>query len=329
MKSKQRIFLFLGLLLVLAILVPVVTLLVWAYSLASVQPTPVAIPNPNGYEKLLEAAAVIEGDAEWDPDAIVESDIEELMVFVDQNGEAIELARAALQHKSVVPGLGMAIANELHEMRKIARTFAAAGRLAEFQGDDTAAIDFYVDCIRVGQSVQRGGILLHVLVGVEYENVGLNRLRELEHQLDTKQRIALCRTLHDLEIQRETAEELVARGKQLAIDTLGWMAILGMRSVLNFEQTAESTLQIVGRCDLQRRLLMAELAIEAYRNETGALPESLDVLVPDFLPEVLDNPFDGRPISYEKLEEGYRLFGLGPHRRATEMTVPLTLDNLD
>ena len=76
-------------------------------------------------------------------------------------------------------------------------------------------------------------------------------------------------------------------------------------------------------------MLIAELAIQAYRDEKGSPPESLEALVPDFLPAVPDNPFDGQPISYERQEEGYRLYGAGPDPRNTEMTVPLTLNDLD
>jgi hypothetical protein len=50
------------------------------------------------------------------------------------------------------------------------------------------------------------------------------------------------------------------------------------------------------------------LAIELYRSENGHLPDHLDALAPHYLPEVPEDPFDGLPLRYTKLEPGYRLY---------------------
>ena len=69
---------------------------------------------------------------------------------------------------------------------------------------------------------------------------------------------------------------------------------------------AESALRGVGYSDLRRRLLIAELAIQAYRDEKGSPPESLDALVSDFLPAVPENPCratDAQRVQGEPVEE--------------------------
>jgi hypothetical protein len=58
----------------------------------------------------------------------------------------------------------------------------------------------------------------------------------------------------------------------------------------------------------QLRMAQTALTIERYRSENGGLPEDLDALVPQYLPEVPEDPFDGLPLRYTKLEPGYRLY---------------------
>jgi hypothetical protein len=55
----------------------------------------------------------------------------------------------------------------------------------------------------------------------------------------------------------------------------------------------------------------AALAIRAYKLDHGDLPESLDALVPDYLPSVPIDYMDGRPIRYSKAEHAIWTIGLG------------------
>jgi hypothetical protein len=52
------------------------------------------------------------------------------------------------------------------------------------------------------------------------------------------------------------------------------------------------------------------LAIKAYEMEKGKLPDSLEELVPVYLPEVPKDPFDGKPIRYSK--EKKIIYSVGP-----------------
>ena len=57
------------------------------------------------------------------------------------------------------------------------------------------------------------------------------------------------------------------------------------------------------------------LALERYRRKEGRFPDSLDDLVPDFLPEVPDDRFRGQPVSYVVTDSGYRLWSWGINQR--------------
>lgn len=53
------------------------------------------------------------------------------------------------------------------------------------------------------------------------------------------------------------------------------------------------------------------LAIERYRLRHRELPKSLDDLVPEFLPEVPLDPFDGKPLRYRLEANEYKVYSIG------------------
>ncbi len=59
------------------------------------------------------------------------------------------------------------------------------------------------------------------------------------------------------------------------------------------------------------RSAIAALAVERYRLERGAWPESLAVLVPEHLPKVPLDPFDGQPLRYRRTDTGIIIYSIG------------------
>jgi hypothetical protein len=53
------------------------------------------------------------------------------------------------------------------------------------------------------------------------------------------------------------------------------------------------------------------LAVEHFRLVRGQLPENLNELVPQFLPAVPIDPFDGQPLRYHRLAKGYVIYSVG------------------
>lgn len=59
---------------------------------------------------------------------------------------------------------------------------------------------------------------------------------------------------------------------------------------------------------------IAAIAVERWRLiHQGALPDSLNDLVPAFLPAVPADPYDGKPLRYKKLKRGYCIYSIGPN----------------
>jgi hypothetical protein len=59
------------------------------------------------------------------------------------------------------------------------------------------------------------------------------------------------------------------------------------------------------------RLTKTALAIERFRLAREKLPEKLDELIPQFLSTIPDDPFDGQPLRYHRLEKGYVIYSVG------------------
>jgi hypothetical protein len=53
------------------------------------------------------------------------------------------------------------------------------------------------------------------------------------------------------------------------------------------------------------------LAIERFRLAHGRLPENLNELIPQFLPTVPSDPFNGAPLRYHRLAKGYVIYSIG------------------
>jgi hypothetical protein len=61
----------------------------------------------------------------------------------------------------------------------------------------------------------------------------------------------------------------------------------------------------------QVRSAQTALAVERFRLAHGRLPENLNELVPQFLPAVPVDPFDGQPLRYHHLTKGYVIYSVG------------------
>jgi hypothetical protein len=60
----------------------------------------------------------------------------------------------------------------------------------------------------------------------------------------------------------------------------------------------------------QVRTAQTALAVERFRLANGKLPDKLSELVPQFLSAVPEDPFDGQPLRYHRLEKGYVVYSI-------------------
>jgi len=73
-----------------------------------------------------------------------------------------------------------------------------------------------------------------------------------------------------------------------------------------FEAEAEAT--------ADNRIAAAAIAVERYRRRHGRLPKKLEDLVPDLLPQVPKDPFDGQPLRYVVRDGEVVIYSIGRNR---------------
>lgn len=61
------------------------------------------------------------------------------------------------------------------------------------------------------------------------------------------------------------------------------------------------------------RIAITAIAVERWRDaHNGEIPNSLEALVPSFLPAVPSDPYTGQPLKFKKLAKGYVVYSVGP-----------------
>ncbi len=58
----------------------------------------------------------------------------------------------------------------------------------------------------------------------------------------------------------------------------------------------------------------AGIAVELYRREHGALPESLTKLAPQYIPTAPMDPYNGKPMLFKVAPEGFTIYSVGKNK---------------
>jgi hypothetical protein len=69
--------------------------------------------------------------------------------------------------------------------------------------------------------------------------------------------------------------------------------------------------EATGRNLALRDLVRSAIAARQYQQKHGELPASLAALVPEFLPAVPADPFDGKPLRMVAEGQGLKLYSIG------------------
>lgn len=293
---------------------------VWSVNRSIWRPPP--LPRPNGRDDLVRAAAMVVGEPP-NSGQYRDASADALRPFVDENREALAEARRGLGRTCRVPLAPIlqaqidASVRDVGPIRRLARLFDCAGRLARREGRPAEAARAGLDLVRLGREQGRGGLMIHHQTGCAIVTMGVNFLAALGPDLDAADCRQLARALEADDAARETAAEVLAREHQFARAAAPWQMRLFMtvnsRGLNQLLKPAEdSTVLADKRTEAMLRLLIAELALRAYRLDHEEDPAHLVALVPAILAAVPSDPFTGRPLVYLKTPGGYRLYSLGP-----------------
>lgn len=112
---------------------------------------------------------------------------------------------------------------------------------------------------------------------------------------------------------RKTFPEALATGKAVEDYVRGLPPLLSIGTKL-LVPALGGTGSAFARDEATLREMETAIAIERYRQKKDTLPDTLDALVPDFLPAVSADPFDGAPLRYRKGEAEYTLYSVYENR---------------
>lgn len=73
-----------------------------------------------------------------------------------------------------------------------------------------------------------------------------------------------------------------------------------------------------GRITQRMRNLELAFALAAWRSEHDSYPESLDKLAPKYIAEIPIDLFNGQPLKYDRVGEGYRFYSVGRNEKDDE-----------
>jgi hypothetical protein len=268
-------------------------------TLSQPAPTPAPLPKPNGYDDFVKAGRMVSKDSS-DFGTMSE---EELRAFVKKNAEALKLARTGLGRECrALPDDSATNAphfEDLAVLKPLACAFTAEGRLAEMQNRPGAAAESYLDTVRLGHAITRGGVIMDTLVGLAIEAIGTARLENLTRNLGAKQCREVASALEAAESGRESAETMLEQEHAWARRAGGFKGRIGRLVMFKtFQQVDQKVASRVKSQQTRTQSLLVQLATRAYELEKGERPKNLADLVPAYLKAIPQDPATGTNMAY-------------------------------
>jgi len=277
-------------------------------------PLPPPLPNPNAYDDFLRATTLLRGDVGYASTL----DHNGLWALVHANSESLRRLRLGLTRQCALPA-DSAMTNvagmlgELAAMKRLAQLLAAEGRLREMDNRLADAAQSYLDAIRFGNEMSRGGFVINRLVGLACEAIGDTPLSKLAPKLSSEEARPVIAELERIDLARVTWEEVRRDENRFSryqlrkgFNPFSWVMARWQR--WRSLQRAEMRHK---RVVAHERLLGAELAVRCYQAEQGHLPARLEQLVPKYLQRVPSDPFSGKPIIYRPQWTNWLLYSIG------------------
>jgi hypothetical protein len=274
-----------------------------------------ALPNPNGYDDLLQAAKAV---SKIDTSGL---DQEALRSLVASNAEALKLLRLGLSRRcamstEAVIGNFSNAGRELTGWRYLAKLLASEGQLAELENRPIDAAQSYADAIQLGIEMSRGGLFIHRLVGIACEAIGRIPLAKLLPRLTCEQARPLIKRLERIDETSVTWDEISRNERRFTFRELA-----KYRNPVTLV-TAVRQIRLLFQ-DVQRghdmaaahlRLVTTELALRCYLAQHGTSPDRLEMLVPEYLSSTPMDPFSVRGFIYKPQATNWILYSIGPDK---------------
>lgn len=149
-------------------------------------------------------------------------------------------------------------------------------------------------------------------------NQWFDRLEEISRKPSYLERTAAMQTLEE-EVKKLVEQR---RGPMALLPLLGGKpAITQAMSETLISLLLPSVTQVYraeGSAIQRMHNLELAFALTAWRNEHDSYPESLGMLAPKYIAEIPIDHFNGQPLKYDRLGEGYRFYSVGRNEKDDE-----------
>lgn len=227
----------------------IVTLGVWSFIISRqppvVIPTP-KMPKPNGYDFVVKAgdSLVDKDDVTWAAyrDTQHNYSLAQKIALVRRNVKALRLVRESFVHEYRMPPQrrinGVLKLSEFQaKTRTLARLLVLDGHVKAAVGRWGQAMESYLDCIRLGSIMPRGGPLIELLVGMSYEAIGRRPTWQACSQLVPAEARVCVRKLERIHADRVTLVQSLEEEK--------WTGLSYLRCMMPKERSEVLAVQII------------------------------------------------------------------------------------
>ena len=207
---------------------------------------------------------------------------------------------------------------DITSVRTTSSILIAHGEAQFASGSFDSASQTLLLAVEQGIDTRRGGLLVHMLVGVAMTGSSAPALFRCSEKCSIAERKRVIAALMRLMQCRETSKSFIERDRLWSIQQ-GWHT--HVQHLLN--DMAGVTVGVVPMCVeamdrelAELQLLVTEFAIANYREDHGQLPGHLNLLTPDYLSESFSDPFSpvGDGFKYRVTGDQHVLYSLGPNR---------------
>ncbi len=261
---------------------------------------PPPLPVPNAFDDFVRAGGLVTNPVPNDG-KLKGAKPDDLRAWVTANAEALKIARTVLNNPSRVPLIYSQdftkSMNRVGLCRQLGRVLTAEGELALAEGRNADAARSFLDVVRLGPSLGRGGLLIDGLVGVAVESIGLDGLGRCRAGLGADDLHAAIKALREVDAGRDTFTEVRNNETYWSEHTFPFyqrfmLKVSGAGKKL-LEPAFASGSTAFQRVESSNRNLVVEMAAQLYAIDHKAEPMLDSDLVPAYLPEMPINPSTG------------------------------------
>ena len=271
-------------------------------ALAKEFPVPtVKLPNPNGYDLLVQAAESIQSGGEGSPataDKLTpEEDLKRQRAFTVKNARALDLVERALQLPIATPRARGSYRGEApsYEIKKLAQLMMQRNRVYAADKEWNKAVNGGLDIVQMGTALQNGADARGIHLCMMFQSFGYRDLPQWVTQCDVQTAAAAARRLETLEAKMATFHSLTPEVKWASLVSL--QEILASNDWKQFRRGSKKGIVTTMRTPEARKRLRAFSDSEIQRHYLTTMDKAIAQAKLPFNRNVKDIPPAADPLS--------------------------------